>query len=91
MEQYEADINEIAHNYGPRFYIYHKSFSAKAANAIVEHNVVINWAKVDDRILNLVMHGTPNRHCEHCGEFDHISRFCESQKYKTPANLQRVN
>jgi hypothetical protein len=28
MEQYEADTNEIAHNYGPRFYIYHKSFSA---------------------------------------------------------------
>ena len=25
------------------------------------------------------------------GEFDHISRFCESQKYKTPANLQKVN
>ena len=64
MEQYEADINEIAHNYGPMFYIYHKSFSAKAANAIVEHNVVINWAKVDDRMLNLIMHGTPSRHCE---------------------------
>jgi hypothetical protein len=28
MEQYEADINKIANNYGPRFYIYHKSFSA---------------------------------------------------------------
>jgi hypothetical protein len=91
MEQHEADINEIAHNYGPTFYIYHKSFSAKAANAIVEHNVVINGAKEDDRMLHLIMHGTPSRHCEHRGEFDHISRFCESQKYKTPANLQKVN
>jgi hypothetical protein len=33
----------------------------------------------------------PSRHCEHGSEFDHISRFCESQKYKTPANLQKVN
>jgi hypothetical protein len=52
MEQHEADINEIAHNYGPTFYIYHKSFSAKAANVIVEHNVVINGAKEDDRMLH---------------------------------------
>jgi hypothetical protein len=75
MEQYETHINEIAHLYGPMFYIYHKSLSAKAANAIVEHNVVINWEQIDDRMLNLIMHGTPSRHCEHCGEFDNITRF----------------
>ena len=33
-------------------------FSAKAANAIIEHNIAINWGKVDDRLLHLVMHGT---------------------------------
>jgi hypothetical protein len=38
--------------------------SAKAANAIVEHNVVINWAKVDDRMLNLIMHGTPSTYLQ---------------------------
>lgn len=82
LDQYEADINDIAHIYGSRFYTYHKMFSAKAANAIIEHNVVISWAKVDDRLLHQVMHGTPSRECELCGEFDHSTRFCERNKHK---------
>jgi hypothetical protein len=36
-------------------------FSAKAANAIMEHNIDINWGKVDDRLLHLVMNGTHRR------------------------------
>jgi hypothetical protein len=36
-------------------------FSAKATNAIIEHNIDINWGKVDDRLLHLVMHGTQRR------------------------------
>lgn len=76
LEQYEADVN-IAHTYGPRFYTYHKMFSAKAANAIIEHSIVINWAKVDDRLLNKIMHGTPSRYCEMYGDFDNATRFCE--------------
>ncbi|CAC5369876.1 unnamed protein product [Mytilus coruscus] len=39
LEQYEADIKEISQNYSPCFYTYHKMFSAKAAAAIVEHNI----------------------------------------------------
>ena len=61
LNQYEADINDIATNYGPKFYRYHKIFSA---NAIIEHNIAINWGKVDDRLLHLVMHGTQSRECE---------------------------
>jgi hypothetical protein len=51
-DQYEADINEIAHNYGPRLYIYHKSFSAKAANAIVEHNVLVIVVNASVAVFN---------------------------------------
>ena len=36
-------------------------FSAKAANAIIEHSIVINWGKVDDCLLHLVMHGTQRK------------------------------
>ena len=36
-------------------------FSAKATNAIIEHNIDINWGKVDERLLHLVMHGTQRR------------------------------
>ena len=49
LEQYEADINEIASDYRPRFYVYHKMFSAKVVAAISEHNIVINWNKIDER------------------------------------------
>ncbi|CAC5388157.1 unnamed protein product [Mytilus coruscus] len=55
LDQYEADIIDIAYNYGPRFFRYHKLFSAKAVNAIMEHNIAINWGKVEDRLLHLVM------------------------------------
>jgi hypothetical protein len=36
-------------------------FSAKATNATIEHNIDINWGKVDERLLHLVMHGTQRR------------------------------
>lgn len=83
LDQYEADINDIAHSYGPKFYQYHKMFSTKAANAIIEYNVVINWGKVDDRLLHLVMHGTESRECQLCGDFDHATKFCSKQMQKS--------
>ena len=58
LDQYEPGINDIATNYGPKLYFYHKMFSTKAANAIIEHIIAINLGKVDDRLLHLVMHGT---------------------------------
>ena len=61
LDQCEADINDIATDYGSKCYRYHKMFSAKAANAIIEHNIAINWGKVDDRLLHLVMYGTQSR------------------------------
>ncbi|VDI44945.1 Hypothetical predicted protein [Mytilus galloprovincialis] len=88
LEQYEVDINEISQNYGPCFYTYHKMFSAKAAAAIVEHNIVINWSKVDDKLLNLVTHNVQSRACTHCGEFDHTSKFCEKAKHGNPTLSQ---
>lgn len=91
LEQYESDLNDIAHTYGPRFYTYHKMFTAKAAAAITEHNIVINWAKVDERLLNQIMHGTPSKACDLCNEFDHQTRFCERQKYQSVAMQDSPN
>ncbi|CAG2227598.1 unnamed protein product [Mytilus edulis] len=82
LDQYEADINDIAYNYGQRFYKYHKLFSAKAATAIIEHNIAINWGKVDDRLLHLVMNGLQSRECELCGDYDHATKFCQKQVYQ---------
>ncbi|CAC5385360.1 unnamed protein product [Mytilus coruscus] len=88
LEQYEADIIEVSQNYGPCFYTYHKMFSDKAAAAIVEHNIVINWLKVYDKLLNLVTHNFQSRACAHCGEFDHTSKFCEKAKHGIPTLSQ---
>ena len=81
LDQYEDDINDLARTYGSRFYMYHKKFSAKAAAAILEHNVVISWAKVDDTMLNKIMHGVQSITCQYCGDVDHTSKFCQTQRF----------
>lgn len=88
LEQYETDINDIAYNYGPCFYKYHKMFSAKAAMAIQEHNIVINWSKIDERLLNLVTHNVQSRACNFCGDFDHSSKFCDQAKHGFPSKAE---
>ncbi|CAC5368336.1 unnamed protein product [Mytilus coruscus] len=59
---------------------------AEAANAIIEHNIAINWGKVDDHLLHLVMNGLQSRECELCGDYDHKTKFCQKQVYQeTPS------
>ena len=50
FDQYETDINDIATNYAQIYISITKCFSAKAANAIIEHNIAINWGKVEGYI-----------------------------------------
>ena len=59
-------------------------FSAKAAAAITKHNILINWSKVDDKLLNLVTHNVQSRTCNLCGNFDHSSKFCDRTKHGIP-------
>ena len=84
LERYEADINEIAHIYGPCFYTYYTLLYAKAAAAITEHNILINLSKVDDKLLNLVTHNVQSRVCNLCGNVDHSSKFCDRAKHGMP-------
>ncbi|KAK6178599.1 hypothetical protein SNE40_013352 [Patella caerulea] len=76
LNQYQRDINTFSRNYGPRFYLYHKMFSQKAAAGIQEHNTVGLWGEIDESLLNLVMHGIPTRACNICEEINHTTRFC---------------
>ena len=79
LDVYQMDIGEISRNYGPQFYLYHKMFVTKAAAAIAEHNLVCLWSKVDEKLLNRVMHGVQANTCSHCFEIDHTTRFCPLQ------------
>ncbi|CAC5400395.1 unnamed protein product [Mytilus coruscus] len=73
-----------------RFYRYHKLFSAKVPNAIIEHNIAINWGKVDDRLLHLGMNVLQSRECELCGDYDHTTTFYRKQVYQeTPLCAQQ--
>ena len=88
FDQYEADINEISRIYGPNFYRYLRRFSSKAASAIIEHNTVINWGKVDESLLDRIMHGVQTRVCSGCGDINHSIRFCPETK---PIQDSQVN
>ena len=59
-------------------------FSAKAAAAITEHNILINWFKVDDKLLNFVTHNVQSRACNLCGNCYHSSKFCDRAKHGMP-------
>ena len=85
FDQYEADINKISRIYGPNSYQYHQMFSSKATSAIIEHNTVINWGKIDESLLARVMHGVKTCVCSACGEIDHSIRFCPEVKLNTHA------
>ncbi|CAC5415122.1 unnamed protein product [Mytilus coruscus] len=51
-----------------------------------EHNIAINWGKVDDRLLHLVMNGLQSRECELCGDYDHTTKFYQKNVYQeTPS------
>ena len=73
-------------------------FSAKAANAIIEHSIAINRGKVDDRLLHLVMHGTQRRNARfvaimitqlHSARNKGVKKFPLERPHKT-ANIRSV-
>ena len=77
FDQYEPDINDIATNYSPKLYFYHKMCSAKAANAIIEHNIAINWGKVD---ATSSYAWNTKEECELGGKYHQTTTFCEKQR-----------
>ena len=54
LDRYEANIVGIANVYGSKFYDYHCQFSARAASALRENNIKVDWSIRDLSLLHMV-------------------------------------
>ena len=61
---------------GNLFYEYHKAFSARAAAALEQMNVKVDWSVRDMNIFCSVFAGHKTSACRLCGGFEHKSEFC---------------
>ena len=75
MDCYLANM-QIETSYGEKFYDYHKLFSVKAATALREFKVNIDWGVKDNDLLSLLApHARPDV-CKICHAIDHATKFC---------------
>ena len=66
LDRYEANIIDISNVYGPRFYDYHCEFSARAAAAVRDSNIKVDWSIKDNSLLTMV---TSNARVNVCSPF----------------------
>jgi hypothetical protein len=66
---------QIETSYGEKCYEYHKLFSAKAATALLEFKVKIDWGVKDNDLLTLLApHARPDV-CRICHAIDHATKL----------------
>jgi hypothetical protein len=83
LDQYLAHIVDVNQAYGDRFYEYHKLFSLRAANALEQFGIKVDWSKGDRTLLQLIIGGAKSNYCALCGEVSHEAAFCHLQTDKT--------
>ena len=76
LDRYEANIIDISNVYGHKFYDYHCQFSAKAASALRDYNIKVDWAIRDLALLNMVASNAKVNSCNLCNSTMHYSAFC---------------
>ncbi|XP_048257523.1 uncharacterized protein LOC124136362, partial [Haliotis rufescens] len=73
------------------FYTYHKMFSAKAASALVQSNVKVDWSKLDQELYLRVFNSDKNNRCQHCHGITHPTEFCPLAIHQASANRRDKN
>ena len=77
LDAYTEDIVDISNFYGPKFYDYHKMFSAKAAALLTKLKKKVDWIKGDHHILSLIAAGVKVKVCNVCQIILHnFVRYC---------------
>lgn len=76
LDRCEATIIDIFNVYGPKFYDYHYQFSAKAAAALRDYHIKVDWAIKDLALLNMVSSNARINSCNLCNSTMHSSAFC---------------
>ncbi|XP_056409367.1 uncharacterized protein LOC130327128 [Hyla sarda] len=87
LDMYLFKVTELAHKYGGfTFYDYHKSFSAKAAAALVQYNYTVNWALVDTEIFCNHFAGLKAPVCSRCQSIAHTTEWCNTVNSSSEVN-----
>ena len=81
LNSYADLIDELHQKYGGNgFYEYHNTFSRKAAQYLIQHNIVVDWSSRDTELFLSIFSGRKTELCMHCNSTLHSSNIC-------PANL----
>ncbi|CAC5415469.1 unnamed protein product [Mytilus coruscus] len=80
LDLYLAHNIETANIWPDCFYEYHKIFSAKCAVMLIQHNIKIDWSKVDSDLRNMVCEGSKINTCRKCHSTTHSTVMCSVQQ-----------
>lgn len=76
LDRYEANVVDIHNVYGSKFYDYHCQFAARAAIALRDNNIKIDWSVRDLGLLMMVVGNATANKCLTCSSTMHLSAFC---------------
>lgn len=93
LDRYEANIVDVSNVYGSKFFEYHCQFSARAAAALRDHNIKVDWAIKDNTLLTMVAGNARMNACNLCNSTMHPSAFCPqlATSKNTFSNMSNVN
>ena len=77
LAAYHSSIIKMAHKYrGVGFYDYHKQFSFKAAQYLLQKGIKVDWSIRDSDLYMSIFTGQQASSCDICGNFTHGTNFC---------------
>ena len=76
LDRYEATSIDIFNVFGPNCYDYYCQFSAKAAAALRDYNIKVDWAIKDLTLLKMAASNARINSCNLCYSTMHSSAFC---------------
>ena len=90
LDRYEANIVDIANVYGNKFYDYHCQFSARAASALRDNNIKVDWSIRDLSLLHMVTSNARVNECFICNSTMHATDFCPSKVSQPHHSLLQI-
>jgi hypothetical protein len=77
LGRYHTQIIRMARQYGGTgFYEYHRQFSFKAAQYLLQQGIKIDWGIRDNELFMSIFTGQKVNSCDTCGNFSHTANFC---------------
>jgi hypothetical protein len=78
LDDYHSSILRMAQQYGGQaFYDYHKQFSFKASQFLLQKGIKVDWSIRDAELFMAIFTGLRVNSCNTCGSSAHTTNFCE--------------